>query len=94
MDKPNKEELNLYAFAINLGFRIAIPLVALTLLGRYVDNRFETSPLFLIIGITLSLVITSVMIYTQAIKVLQQSSQQPPTSPPKKKSPPKPKTRN
>ncbi|MFA6464001.1 MAG: AtpZ/AtpI family protein [Candidatus Paceibacterota bacterium] len=53
----------LIAFAYDVGFAIIIPLVILALLGRFLDQKMGTSPLFLIIGILLSLVSTGVMIY-------------------------------
>lgn len=38
----------------SVGFAVAVPLVAMTLIGRYIDNRLSTSPRFLIILIVLS----------------------------------------
>ena len=53
----------LISFAYDVGFAIIIPLVILALLGRFLDQKIGTSPLFLIIGILLSLVSTTVIIY-------------------------------
>ena len=53
----------LISFAYDVGFAIMIPLVVLALLGRFLDQKLSTSPLFLIIGILLSLVTTTVVIY-------------------------------
>ena len=40
-----------------MGFATAVPVVALGLLGRYLDNRYQTSPKFLIILLVLSVII-------------------------------------
>ncbi|MEI6478727.1 MAG: AtpZ/AtpI family protein [bacterium] len=53
----------LISFAYDVGFAIIIPLVVLAVTGRFIDRRFGTSPLFLIIGILLSLVTTSIVVY-------------------------------
>lgn len=43
-----------------IGFTIAVPLVFFALVGRWMDRQYDTSPLFLLSGIILSLVITTV----------------------------------
>lgn len=53
----------LISFAYDVGFAIIIPLVVLALAGRFVDQKLGTSPLFLIVGILLSLVSTTIIIY-------------------------------
>jgi F0F1-type ATP synthase assembly protein I len=45
------------SFIGSVGFTTAVPVVALGLLGRYLDQRYETSPKFLIILLALSVVI-------------------------------------
>lgn len=45
---------------LELGFLIAIPLVVFTLLGVWMDNNFQTLPLFLIIFILLGLIVTMI----------------------------------
>ncbi len=53
----------LISFAYDVGFAIMIPLVILAVLGRLLDQKFGTSPLFLIAGLLLSLITTGFMIY-------------------------------
>lgn len=43
----------------NLGFQIAVPLVLFVLLGQWLDERYLTSPAFLLGGVALSLVTTT-----------------------------------
>lgn len=56
-------------FALELGYMIAIPLVAFALLGRFADNRWGTSPLFLLAGILLSIIL-SVAIINKKVSAL------------------------
>ncbi len=58
----NKNEFNVFGMALNLGWIIAGPLVALALLGRYLDRVYNSSPWFLIAGLILALTISSVLV--------------------------------
>ena len=49
--------------AYELGYLIALPIVFLGLSGAWMDKKFATSPLFLLIGITLAFIITSIGAY-------------------------------
>lgn len=51
----------------NIGLIIAIPIVCLAYLGHYLDNRFATSPWFLLVGIILSFIISSAILYRQVL---------------------------
>ncbi|MBP9718271.1 AtpZ/AtpI family protein [Candidatus Gracilibacteria bacterium] len=54
---------SLMSLAMDLGFTIAIPIVLFGLGGALLDRKLGTSPLFLLIGVVLSIVITSIGIY-------------------------------
>jgi F0F1-type ATP synthase assembly protein I len=41
-----------------IGFGVAIPLVGLGLLGRYLDNKWQTGPYLFLVGIVLAVIIT------------------------------------
>lgn len=58
--------------AYELGYTIAIPIVFFGLLGRYVDKTYKTSPVFLLVGIFASLLVSSIAIYFKAVKILKQ----------------------
>jgi F0F1-type ATP synthase assembly protein I len=49
--------------AWELGYTIALPIVILGLGGAWLDKKIGTSPLFLLIGIALSLIVSGVGIY-------------------------------
>lgn len=53
-DKEPKE-FNMYAYSLEIGFRISIPLVALVILGVWLDRTLHTPHIFLFAGIGLSL---------------------------------------
>ena len=57
--------------AWGLGYRIALPIVAFGLLGRFLDTKLGTSFIFLLIGIFISLVFSSFLIYQQLKQILK-----------------------
>ena len=56
----------------DLGFIIAIPLVVLGLLGRFLDKKFNSSPWLLLAGLFISLVISSIYIYKKTLELTKQ----------------------
>ncbi|OGG39052.1 hypothetical protein A2116_02120 [Candidatus Jorgensenbacteria bacterium GWA1_49_17] len=72
MTEPEKTHFAPLALAWELGYTIAIPLVALALGGRFLDKSFDTSPIFLLIGIFVSIFISSFLIYRKTKKILSQ----------------------
>ncbi len=57
------------SLAFQLGYTITIPLVILALVGRFLDKRFNSSPLFLLIGIVLSMIISSVALFVKMKRI-------------------------
>lgn len=65
-DQENKTEDNSgigLSLVFELGYVIAIPLVVCALGGRAIDRIFETSPLFLLLGIFSSMIISAYFVY-------------------------------
>lgn len=56
--------------AWELGYTIAIPIVAFALLGRFADKKFDTSPFLLLAGILFSIIISSWVIYKKVSKII------------------------
>lgn len=54
------------------GYTITIPLVALALAGRFLDKKFDSSPLLLLTGIVLSLIVSSIMLLIKVKKVMEE----------------------
>lgn len=57
--------------ALEIGYTIAIPIVLLALLGRFLDTRLDSSPWLLLTGILLSILVSSFLIYQKVKKFLQ-----------------------
>lgn len=58
-----------------IGLIIAIPIVVLTLVGRYLDNRFDTSPWFLLSSVIVAFIVSSGILYIQvfrSIRIMEQ----------------------
>lgn len=53
---------DLIAFAYELGIWIVAPLAIFLVLGIYIDKRFDTKPVGMIVALILSLIATSVSI--------------------------------
>lgn len=60
-------------FAWRLGYSIAIPLVVLLLAGRLLDRRLGTHPWFLLAGLGLSFLITTVLLFVESLRVLREA---------------------
>lgn len=59
-----------YLFALKIigdfGATIAVPVVVFVLIGQYLDNRWNHSPLFTILGFALAALLSGRMIYRKA----------------------------
>ena len=59
-----------WQLAWELGYTIAIPIVALALVGRWGDRMLGTSPWFLLGGVLLSVVISTALVYRKIKRIL------------------------
>ncbi len=71
-NKDTKSFVRPLALAWELGYTIAIPIVVLALAGRFLDKNFGTSPILLLVGIFVSVLLTSFLVYRKTKKVLSQ----------------------
>ena len=75
MDKEKKTEPNepwsVLRMAWDLGFIIAIPLVVFALIGRFLDNKLGTSPFLLLLGVLLSIALSSWLVYKKTKSFLE-----------------------
>lgn len=76
--KPDKKDgltgWEALGFAWEMGYTMAIPLVALAIGGRLLDQHLDTSPAFLLIGILVSIIISSTLVGMKATKIINQIS--------------------
>ncbi|MBI4142941.1 AtpZ/AtpI family protein [Candidatus Uhrbacteria bacterium] len=72
---PNPEQRSPFwqavALAWELGYTIAIPIVLLALGGRFLDRRFGTSPWLLLLGILLSIIVSSIAITMKVRRIIR-----------------------
>jgi len=55
MKKIADEKLIIASAMLEIGLRISLPLVIMIMVGLWIDNRFGTKPLFILIMVGLSL---------------------------------------
>ncbi|XLQ19852.1 MAG: AtpZ/AtpI family protein [Candidatus Moraniibacteriota bacterium] len=72
-DKKTENSGVFYALslAFELGFMIAIPAVGFALGGRLLDNKLESSPIFLLLGIFVSILLSSYLVYRKTARIMQ-----------------------
>ena len=58
--------------AWELGYSITIPLVLFALIGRLLDRRFVSAPLFLLVGLVLAVITTTSWLTMRLRKMLQE----------------------
>ncbi len=74
-----KEKNNLWeivGIAWELGYIIAIPLVGLALIGRLADKSFGSSPLFLLTGILLAIVLSTILVSKKTMELLRKAEEE------------------
>ncbi len=73
----NDEKSNLWqALSLlgQLGYVIAIPLVILAMVGRFIDNKYHTSPWFVIAGMFLALIISTFWVYKKTLEIMNDAT--------------------
>jgi F0F1-type ATP synthase assembly protein I len=76
MAEENKKTATLLktiSLAWELGYLIALPLVILAFLGRLLDKKMSSSPVFLLIGIFLAIIISGVLVFRKARGILKEA---------------------
>lgn len=58
------------SLAWELGYTIAIPIVVFALGGRLLDRKLGTSPWLLLVGIGISLVVSSWLVYFKTVRII------------------------
>ena len=59
------------SLAFELGFVIALPLLVLSQLGKYLDQQWGTWPVITLVGIALAMVSTGVWLYRRLAPYLK-----------------------
>ena len=83
MDKPSPKPaerstiFQALGLAWELGYIIAVPLVVLALAGRLADRAWGTSPWLLLLGVLLSIVLSSWLIVVKTRRILDAAATAP-----------------
>ncbi len=85
--KPESTTFSALAFSLRLAYSIAIPLVLLTIGGVALDRHFHTKPLFLLMGVGISILFSSYGIYRTVKPILSDLAGPDQPSKPSKKDP-------
>ncbi len=72
LDKEKSAFWQAIGLAWQFGYTITIPLVALVLAGRFLDKKFNSSPLLLLIGIVLSIIISSIVLLVKVKRIIEE----------------------
>ena len=70
------EKSNFYktiSLAWELGYTIAVPLVVFAFLGRFLDKKYESSPIVLLSGIFLAMMISGFLVFKKTKKIMEES---------------------
>lgn len=70
--KNNENRSQLMGFALQMGYLIAIPLVVLALVGRFIDSVFASSPLFFLIGVLGAITLSTILVYRKTSALLKE----------------------
>ncbi len=65
----NTPILKVLALASELGFIIAVPLVALVVIGVKLDRHFATTPLFIIMGMAVAFCLSATIIVRKVRRI-------------------------
>lgn len=68
--KPEKS-WSAVSLAWQLGYTIAVPLVVFALAGQYLDKKLGTAPWLLLIGILVSIAVSSWAIYKKTLDIIE-----------------------
>ncbi|MBI4250483.1 AtpZ/AtpI family protein [Candidatus Uhrbacteria bacterium] len=77
MDKPPNQSsgsvLAMLGIVWTIGFMVAVPLVGFALLGRYADKAFNSSPLFFLSGVVVSIIVSSILIFRKTMQLMHEA---------------------
>ncbi|MEA3323133.1 MAG: AtpZ/AtpI family protein [Patescibacteria group bacterium] len=69
----NESVFSALSLAFELGYIIAIPIVGFALGGRLLDRKFDSTPIFLLLGIFVAILLSSYFVYRKTKKIMQNS---------------------
>lgn len=72
MNKDEKTDSSWSALSLvwELGYLVSLPIIIFAFAGRFLDKKFDTSPWLLLIGILMSIIISSYIVYKKTVKII------------------------
>lgn len=70
MKNAKTDKVSVFSLAFELGYIVAIPIVVLALVGRMIDKKLDSSPWFLLLGIVISIVVSTYWIYKKTSAII------------------------
>lgn len=70
LKEKNNVDFSALSLAWELGYMIAIPLVALALGGRFLDKKLGTAPILLLAGVVLAIIVSSYAVYKKTTDIM------------------------
>jgi len=62
-----------FSLAWELGYTIAAPIVIFAFLGRFLDVKYDSSPILLLIGIFFAMIVSGAMIFRKAKRIIDEA---------------------
>lgn len=74
--KPSQDNSLSYVLSLSLGlgYRIAIPLVAFALAGRWADTKLGTAPWLFLMGVLIAIVTSCIAVYKLVAEIIEESN--------------------
>jgi F0F1-type ATP synthase assembly protein I len=69
--EKNIDNVNILDVALILGYVIVIPLVAGVLLGNWLDEKFSSRPVFLLVSVLVAIIFSSIFLVVKLKKYLK-----------------------
>jgi len=57
--------------SMQLGYIITLPLIVLVIAGRILDKQYSSSPFFLLVGMFLALMVSSIAVFIKIRKIIK-----------------------
>lgn len=64
------DKVSVFSLALELGYMVAIPIVVFALVGRLIDKKLDSSPWFLLLGIVISIVVSTYWVYKKTTDII------------------------
>lgn len=68
-ESNKNESINWLGLTLELGYMVAIPAVVGAIGGRYLDQKFDSTPIFLLFGIFFSITVSTIAVMRKVMQL-------------------------